>query len=260
MPTSFDLTTFAVGEVFAYLLVFCRVGSAIMIMPGVGDAFVSPRVRLLFALGVTACAAPVLQGALPPPPATALGSLLVIAGEIGYGLFVGMISRILIATIHTAGMIIATQSSLASAMLFDPAMGTQGTVVGNFLSLAVLLVLFTSDMHHGVLIAAVDSYTLFRPGAFLPMGDFSGYAVRLAGDCFLLAVQLSAPIMVLSLVLYFSAGILNKLMPTMQVFFVMVPLQILLSFFILMASISAMMLVFTNHYQETLSGFLQQVR
>lgn len=187
-------------------------------------------------------------------------TLLMIVAEIGYGLFVGMISRILISVIHTAGMIIATQSSLASAMLFDPAMSTQGTVVGNFLSLTAMAVLFASDLHHGILIAAVDSYTLFKPGDFMPMGDFSDYAVRLTAQCFLLAVQLSAPIIVLSLILYFSAGILNKLMPTMQVFFVMVPLQIMSSFFVLMASISAIMVVFTNRYQEVIAGFLEQVR
>ena len=58
----------AVGEAFAILLVFARVGAAMMFLPGFGEASVNPRARLMIAMGLSITLAPLLRSRLPAMP------------------------------------------------------------------------------------------------------------------------------------------------------------------------------------------------
>src|SRR5436309_1219260 len=108
------LSHFLISELFAFLLIFCRLGSAIMLLPGFGEAYVAPRIRLMLALMFSLILTPVIH--FPPAPATVSGLLFLMTGEILAGLFIGGLARMLIAAMHVAGTVIAYQSSLASAL------------------------------------------------------------------------------------------------------------------------------------------------
>ena len=56
------------GNTFALVFVFARIGSAIMLLPGFGEAFVAPRARLLIALGIPMVVTPVVIDLVPPTP------------------------------------------------------------------------------------------------------------------------------------------------------------------------------------------------
>lgn len=245
-----------ITELFAITMVFCRLGSALMVVPGIGDTYVPAPVRLLLALTISVLLAPLLAESFPKIPATPMGLFVLLFQEILVGLFFGGITRILIGTIHTMGMIMAFQSSLASALLFDATQGSQGSAVGNIIGTIALALIFATDMHHVILVALHDSYTLFLPGNFPPVGDFPAYVARLMADTFSLAVRLSAPLIVVGLIMYLGAGVLSRLMPNMHVFFVIIPLQIGVSFFILMSTISAALLWYFQFFEETLLAFI----
>ena len=61
------LADFLATGVLAFILTFVRIGTAIMIMPGVGDSFVSTRTRLLMALGISFVLFPVVAHYMPDP-------------------------------------------------------------------------------------------------------------------------------------------------------------------------------------------------
>lgn len=250
------LETIATGQVFAFLLVFSRIGTAFMFIPGVGEAYVPVRVRLVFALMSTLVMLPLVKGSLPPVPASPLALFVLLVAESMVGLFMGLLTRILIATTHMAGMIIAFQSGLSSAVVYDFGQLGQGSAIGNFLGLTVLVLFFATDLHHLLLKGLMDSYTLFLPGQFPPVDDFSDMAARLASKIFVMALQIASPLLVIGLVVYTAAGILARLMPIMPVFFIITAPQLLISFFILMITFSAVMLWYMNVFQETLIGFL----
>lgn len=86
------LSQFLAAELFAFLLIFCRMGSAIMLLPGFGEAYVSPRVRLLFALMLSLLLVPVIRS-LPPLPTSVLGLFNIMIAEILIGLFIGGLTR-----------------------------------------------------------------------------------------------------------------------------------------------------------------------
>ncbi len=215
------------AEIFAILLIFVRVGGATMLLPGYGEPFVSPRLRLLFALMVSMVVAPVLSETLPKMPDSAPLLALLILGEVVIGVFIGTIARMFLAALTTAGMLIGYMSSMANALTNDPSAAQQGSIAGSFLTLVALLTIMTLDLHHLLLMAVVDSYDLFVPGQVPPIADFSEMVTRTMSETFLLSFQIAAPFVVVGLIFYLGLGLLGRLMPQMQVFFVAMPLQIM---------------------------------
>lgn len=245
-----------IDQLFAFLLVFCRIGTAFMLMPGIGEMYVPPRIRLLFALAVSLIVAPTLVDTMPPIPASALTMTTLIAFESFIGLFLGMLTRTLIATLHIAGMIIAAQSGLSSAMLFDATQSSQGSAFGSFLSVMAVTIIFVGNLHYMMLAGVIDSYQLFAPGSTPPVHDFAQFTAQLISESFNVAFRISAPTVLAALLIYLGAGVLSRLMPTMQVFFVVIPLQILLSIAILTTSLSAVILWYAGYFEDTLGRFI----
>jgi flagellar biosynthetic protein FliR len=244
------------GDVFAALLVFARVGSAVMLLPGFGELFVPPRVRLLFGGAIALLIAPAVSGRLPPLPPTGLELMVLFGGEIAVGLFLGTLARILLAALHVAGGVIGVQSSLSSALMFDPASSSQNTLHSGFFYLLGIMVIFTADLHHPMLLAVAQSYSLFTPGAPLPTGDFSELGVRYVAQSFALAMQIAAPYIVVGIVFYVGLGLIARLMPQVQVFFIALPLQIAISVFLMVFTLAAGVGWFMNSFESAIGGFI----
>lgn len=243
------------AEIFVVLLVFCRVGAAFMLLPGVGEPFVSPRVRLAMALLVSLLAAPVVRGELPAQPESGAILVLLIAGEVTIGLFLGALTRFFIAAMNTAGMVIAYMTSLANAFTNDPTANEQASIAGAFLSLVAMLVVFALDLHHLLLKAVIDSYLLFVPGEMPPVGDFADLISTTVAKTFLLALQIAAPFIGAGCVFYLGLGLLARLMPQVQIFFIAMPLQIALGLVVLFAALPIAIQWFVRGLTDTLSIF-----
>lgn len=246
------LDYFVIGQLSAFLLIFCRVGSAMMVLPGIGDAYVAPRIRLLFAAAFSILLTPILEPQMPKLAGSGLGLFIQLLAEIMVGIFIGFITRIILSAIHVAGTIIAFQSSLAVASIFDPITGAQTAVVSNLITIAAMTLFFSLDMHHLVLASLVQSYALFSAGVIPNVADMTAYNIRLVGDAFHLGVMLAAPHIVFSLMFYLAGGLMTRVVPNFQIFFVMMSPQIMLGIFLLFAIVPFMMDLFGNFMQEQL--------
>ena len=148
------------------------------------------------------------------------------------------------AALHVAGSTIAAQSGLATASVFDPSQSTQGTLPGNFLTTVAMVLLFVTDGHHLLLRGLVASYGHLEAGAAIPIGDMAAFVTNIVQKGFDLGIQMAAPLLLVGLLTNLAMGVLNRLMPSFQVFFIALPLQLLLSFATLMLSFAAGLLVF----------------
>jgi len=248
-----DLQQYTLYWIFGFWLIFCRVGSAIMLFPGIGEVYVPVTIRAIFGLVVTFLLLPVIAPLLPKAPPSPIMLFVLMFAEIMIGVFIGMVLRMLLSLIHVAGMIIAFQSSLSSAMLFDVTQGSQGAVVGVLMTQLAVTLLFASDLHHVLLLAIANSYHVFPAGVFPNVEDFAEMAGRLVSHGFLVGFKIAMPVIVLTTLLYLVAGVMARLMPTMQVFFVIAPLQIALAFMMLMATLSAGMIWYLDYYHDAIS-------
>src|SRR5436305_11195740 len=119
------------GIVLTYMLVFCRVGAMIMLLPGIGTMGVPSRVRLVLALAIAFALTPTVQSAYPAAaPTTIIQLVILIAEEITCGVLVGAMASIIMSALQVAGFLIASQIGLSYAQTIDPTQNTQGAVVG----------------------------------------------------------------------------------------------------------------------------------
>jgi flagellar biosynthetic protein FliR len=238
------------AEIFAYLLVFSRIGATMMVLPGFGETYVSPRIRLLLGLTVAALITPVLSDRLPELPTAPVTLALLVGGEILVGFFIGTVARVLISALAAGGAMLAFLSGLSNALLFNPLLSDQGALPSVFLSLLGLVMIFVTNTHHMMLMALLDGYTLFAPGAVPAFGDFADVIARVLADSFRLGLQIAMPFIMFGIVFYTGMGLLARLIAQMPIFFVALPAQIMLGLFLMMATFPAAVLWFLNHFQS----------
>ncbi len=243
-------------NIFAFFLVFSRVGSAFAMMPGFASSYVSPKMSLTIALALTFLLTPVLASELPVAPTSTVALVLLIGSEILIGSYLGLIALVLIGALQTAGTLIALSSSMANALVNDAVSQQQSSTISGFLSTMGLVLIFVTDLHHLMLQAIVDSYTLFIPGAALPTADLSDYLALQVTKSFALGLQLAAPAMIVGLTYYIGLGILGRLMPALQVFFFGLPFQITAQLWVLATTITGIFLTFLNRFESTYSSYL----
>jgi flagellar biosynthetic protein FliR len=232
----------------AFLLVFARVGAMVMLLPGLGEANIPVRVKLAIALLLTLILLP-LHRAAYHVDMTSMSSLMVLMlHEIVIGIVLGATARVTLAALAVAGSVIAQQLGLGFVTSVDPTQGQQGLLIGNFLTILGLTLLFATDSHHLVIAALNDSYSIFSPGEWMSSGDVAALATRAFASAFKIGMQLSAPFLVFGLVFNIGLGVLARLMPQMQVYFVGVPLSIMVGFLIFALVITAMMGTFLNYF------------
>jgi flagellar biosynthetic protein FliR len=237
----------------AFLLTFARVGTMVMLLPGIGELSVPSRVRLTIALVLTAILLPAHQKAYAID-LKALGPvLLLLFQELVIGAVLGLTARLAISALQVTGSVVAQQLGLGFVTAVDPTQNQQGLLVGNFLTVLGVAMVFATDLHHLVIAALNDSYTIFQPGELPLMGDAAQHVTRIIATAFRIGIQLSAPFLVFGLLFNFGLGLLSRLMPQMQVFFIGLPLSILLGLLLLLLVIGAMMGTFVDYLQGVLS-------
>ena len=121
--------------------------------------------------------------------------------------------------------------------------------VSTLMTILGIALFFATDLHHLVIAALDDSYTLFQPGEVPLTGDMAALTTRTIASAFRIGVQLSAPFLVFGILFNLGLGILSRLMPQMQVFFVGMPLSILAGLMLLLLVIGAMMVTFLGHVE-----------
>ena len=239
----------------SFMLAFARVGTLVMLLPGLGERLVPGRLRLSLALGLTLVLFPLIRTLLPTgrDPAAMIG---ILAGEVAVGLVLGLAARILMGALQTAGNIVAAQLGLSFAMTVDPTQGGgQEAAVGNFITLLGVTLILAADVHHLAIAAIRDSYALLPPIGIPDTGDAARLAIASVARSFSLALRISAPFIAFGLLFNLGLGILSRLMPQMQVFFLAMPLTILAGLAILLAVLGLMMSAFVADLGRFLTGF-----
>ena len=234
------------SQVFGVGLVFARVGSFVMFMPGVGETTTPPRIRLAFAFILALTLYPLVHDRLPVEP-DSLGALFgLLAVEIAIGIGLAALLRMFLGALSTAGEIMSLQTTLAMAQTTNPLQAQPSATIGAFLSLLGLTLVFATGLHQLFIGAIVDSYRLFPVGGTARLHDFSLLAIETVGKTFALGVQLSAPVMVFAMVFNAGLGMIARIMPQFQVFAVATPLILLLGLSVLALSVGAIGLVWVD--------------
>lgn len=235
-----------------FMLVFARIGTMVMLLPGLGEMSMPVRVRLTVALVLAAMFLPLHRNAYAIDLKELGPVLLMLGHEIIIGAILGLTARLSISALQVAGAVIAQQMGLGFVTAVDPSMGQQNVIVSNFLTMLGVTLIFATDLHYLAIAALSDSYRLFAPGTAILVGDVAQLMTTTIAGAFKVGIQLSAPFLVFGLLFNLGLGLLSRLMPQMQVFFVGLPLSILLGFLVLLVVVSAMMGTFVTFFGNVL--------
>ncbi len=237
---------------YLYLLVFARVGVMLMLLPAFGEKMIMSRMRLSFALLFSLVIFPLVYDQLPAFNSDNLLAVFqVLLHEIAIGFILGGIGRLIVSGAQTAGSIIAFQIGLSAALGADPTNGgVQGALIGGFLSFLGIALIFATNLHHLILAGVYDSYMVFPPSSPLMLGDAADLAVQTMSKAFVIGVQMAAPFIVFGLVFYLGLGLLARLMPQVQVFFVAMPANIGIGLLLIGLLLTVMMGWYLVHVEE----------
>ena len=212
---------------FAFVLVLSRAGAAVMVMPGLGEAEPPAMVRAGLAVALTVLLLPLVQPLLPAGPEDLWRGAGMVVAELLDGLFLGWLARLVALALPIAGQLISYMLGLSSVLQQDAVFNAQGTVLSRLFGLAAPVILLGSGLYAVPLSALAGSYQVLPPGALLPSGDTAEMVVRAVGQSFGLALRLASPFLLASVVWQVALGLLARLVPRLQVYFVAQPAQIL---------------------------------
>lgn len=253
---TFDLDPLLQLWTFNAVLVFARIGAALMLLPGFGDLRVPARLRLLFAMALTAIVLPTVSPLLPAPPAAFSAMLLYLFHEIAIGLFIGAVAAILMSVLHMAGAIIAGQIGLSNALSGELFSIEQGAAIGAVLGAAGLVVIFLTGLDHLMLSGLVHSYERF-PVAEAPMLEDMAQAMsRALAASFDAAMRLAAPFLILGFVFNIGLALANRMMQQLPVFFVGLPVSLAGGLLILSLAMPALLLGFAEEFEALLAELI----
>lgn len=219
--------------VFHFMLIFARLGAAFSTFPALGDKSIMMRARVMFAVLVTFVSYPIIAEHLPKYTENfgQIVSLIIIELLIGFIIAIG--AKIYFLGLNVVGQILSMQSGLGAATFFDPIQRSQVAIFTTFLFIATTSAIFASDTHYLFIQGVIESYTRFPPGELLKVSDVSNFVTHIINDSFILAFKMSAPFLIVSIAILVGSGVLSRLMPNLQVFFVVTPAQILVMYCIL---------------------------
>ncbi len=237
-------------QVWGAALVFARLGAVLMLLPGIGETYVPPRIRLSLALVITLVVWPVVAPVLPALPESVGGMAGWVIREVATGLMIGAILRAFMTALATAGEVVSLQTTLSFSQSANPLQAQPGSTIAAFLTLVGVTLLFATNTHHLFLAGLAGSYELIAPVRPLMTADFTTLAVHTLGDSFMLGVQLAAPVIVFAIIFNLASGLVGRVMPQFQVFFATAPLSILLGLSIFTLSLGVVGTVFIDRYRS----------
>jgi flagellar biosynthetic protein FliR len=238
---------------FSFFVVFARIGTALMFMPGFGEVQIPVRPRLSLAVLISLSLLPLtpIASALPDSAVTAV---FLLGTEVLIGLWIGLCARILLSALQFAGFQVGQVSGLANA--FGPSFGSfeGATMVATLLLMSAVTMIFVTDTHHLIIRALLASYQVFPPGQFV-LADLADQILRVASASLYIGTAIAAPFFVMRVILNLGMGLANRMMPQLPVFFVAASLLIGAGLLILAIALPAMLDYFLVRFQEWIMGF-----
>jgi flagellar biosynthetic protein FliR len=183
------------------------------------------RARIGLALLITVAA----QASLPPMPVVDLNgpqALGLVVQQVGIGLAIGFVLRLVFAAFEFAGEVVGFQMGLNFAAFFDPSLNAQTSAVARFFGYMASLLFVVLNGHLMVLMAVTRSFEVF------PVTQNFADALRLmklytlGGELFASALWIALPMLALLLFTNLALGIISRVAPQMNIFAIGFPITL----------------------------------
>ncbi|MFS8523491.1 MAG: flagellar biosynthetic protein FliR [Limnochordales bacterium] len=213
-------------QLFHFLIILMRGGGLLLAMPLFGGPGVPPHVQIGLASLTALLLFPVVEPAAAPVEVLEL--LLVVAQELAVGLAMGFVVSLFFYALQVAGHLMDVPIGFGMVNVLDPHFGGQVPILGQFLNVLAVLVFFSINGHHAVLLAFAESYALIPVGGAAWSGAVAEVVVRIVSAAFTLGVRIAVPVMAAAFLTDVALGIVNRAVPQINVFITGYPIKIFL--------------------------------
>ena len=255
-----QLNDYLAINIFHLFLIFARLSVVFLLMPGLSAGYIPTRLRLMLALMITVLVLPMVQDILPPQPESTAELAKLIVVEVLIGGFIGALIQILMAALHVAGHMMSMAIGLMNAFISDPVQEEQSAILIGLLNLVAVTLIFITGLHHVMIKAIIDSYSLFQVASPIFSEDMLSMMVSLFTQTFYMGVRLAAPLVIFELIFQITSGVLSRLSPGLNVMIVLLPMKIMLGVSILMIVLPFIMLTFLQFMDNNLNTLLTPIR
>ena len=218
---------------FQAVLLLSRLGAAAMILPGLGEGDVPAPVRLALALALIPLLLPVLSPGLPAAPDSTADTLRLLVLEIATGLWIGGLARLLAMALAVALQAGASMLGLSAILVPDSALGSGASALSRLGTLAAAVLVLSTGLYALPLRALAESYALMPPGSPWPAAEAAGELVEAGGAMLALALRLAGPFVLAAVTINLAMALVARVAPSIQVYFVAAPGQIIIGLAIL---------------------------
>lgn len=225
----------------SFLFILLRTSIVMSFLP----VFSSRNLPLQFKIGFVVVIAFVLAPIVEVKVALSDLPFLVMQ-EVLFGIVLGSAARAIFMAVEMAGQIMSNVMGLSIATAFNPEMG-HSTEVARFYGLTAMLIFLTIDAHHDIIYVFVKSYEILQPGS-IHAENLVARAISGGSKLFILALKLSAPVVIIMFVLNIVLGFLYKAAPQMNIFFIGYPVFIFVGFFVMLISIPVFINVLVDNF------------
>jgi len=204
-------------DFYNWFLVFVRLGAFLLALP----FFSAVNFPVIMRVALPALAALLLAPLLPPFPIAHMDLLALfgmLAREVAIGLLFGFFARMIFYAADIAGLIISNELGLNMASILDPTSNQTEQMPGLILFFLATITMLSLDLHHGLLLGFARSFDVLPlGGGQLSSALFETIVARTA-QIFVIALQLSAPVMAVSFCITVFFAVLSRAVPQMNVF------------------------------------------
>jgi len=228
-----DFQLIPVHQFQIFLICTARVAGFIGAIPIYSGNQTPARIKVTLVFTISLLLFPILSPGMPTISFEPISFLLLTVNETLLGLLLGLMSRLVFTTVEFGGTIIGYQMGFAAANVFDPQHQNQVSLISQFQNVFAILIFLALDGHHIFIKTAARSYQLLPPGNLNLSGEAIPYLMELTSRMFTLAVQFSAPVLVVLLLSGLILGILARVFPQLNVFLLSFPLNIGIAFIVI---------------------------
>ncbi|MGG6313534.1 flagellar biosynthetic protein FliR [Paenibacillus macerans] len=234
-----------------FMLIFCRMTAFFVVSP----IFSSRTVPTTFKVGFSGIIALMIYLTIGSDQAVPsdLGYFMFIIREVLIGLLMGYVANLLFAVIQMAGSFIDMQVGFGIANVIDPMTGASAPVLGNLKYIIATLMFLSINGHHYLLDAVIRSYNwiplsndLFQK---IYNGDLAEFLVQTFSNAFLLAFQMSAPLVVALFVTDVALGFLARTAPQFNIFVIGIPVKIIVGLLVLLVLVPSFIYAFQSLFE-----------
>lgn len=240
---------FAVPQVIGFMLVVARLSGLFLIAPVFSSPMIPPKIKLMVLLVLAATLTPIVATTSPEVPASVLPLIIALATETIIGFAIGFSVAIVFAAVQLGASLIDTSIGFSMASIIDPINNAQGAVLGSFYSMVATLAFLSVNGHHWLLAGFKRSFEVVALGAVPDIEQMMTNLFATFAQLFAMAFQIAAPVLITLLLVDVVLGIVSRVVPQMNVFFVGIPLKIGVGLIAIIVSLPA----FTGFLEQRVS-------